>query len=225
MTAFLDALSNAQYWDMILQNTWITLIMLGFTWIFTILIGLPWGVALFLTSPKQLLASPNFYRIFSFITNILRSIPFLILIVVLLPLTFQIMGTKMGIKGAIFPLVVGSAPFFARLAETAFREIDRGVIEAAQSMGTPLRTIILKVLLPEARPSLIAATTVTGILILSYTAMAGTVGAGGLGDIAVRFGFHRNMSELMYLIVIVLIIMVQIMQWVGDWLVRHYTRK
>ncbi len=225
MTAFLDALSNAQYWDMILKNTWITLIMLGFTWLFTILIGLPWGIALFLSSPKQLLAAPNFYRVFSFITNILRSIPFLILIVVLLPLTFHLMGTKMGVKGAIFPLVVGSAPFFARLAETAFREIDRGVIEAAQSMGTPLHTIILKVLLPEARPSLIAATTVTGILILSYTAMAGTVGAGGLGDIAVRFGFHRNMSELMYLIVIVLIIMVQIIQWIGDWLVRHYTRK
>ena len=135
------------------------------------------------------------------------------------------MGTKMGIKGAIFPLVIGSAPFFARLAETSFREVDRGVIEAAQSMGTPLRTIIMKVLLPEARPSLIAGITITGILILSYTAMAGTVGAGGLGDIAVRYGFHRNMSELMYLIVIVLVIIVQLMQWIGDALVRHYTRK
>lgn len=92
-------------------------------------------------------------------------------------------------------------------------------------MGTPLKTIIFKVLLPEARPSLIAGITVTGILILSYTAMAGTVGAGGLGDVAVRFGFHRNMAELMYLIVIVLIIMVQVMQWTGDWLIRHYTRK
>ncbi len=225
MTDFLNALSNTQYWNIIWDNTLITLIMLGFTWAFTILIGLPWGIALFLSSPTQLLSSPKFYRIFSFITNILRSIPFLILIVVLLPLTFQLMGTKMGIKGAIFPLVIGSAPFFARLAETAFREVDKGVIEAAQSMGTPLRTIIVRVLLPEARPSLIAGITVTGILILSYTAMAGTVGAGGLGDVAVRFGFHRNMAELMYLIVIVLIIMVQIMQWVGDWLVRHYTRK
>ncbi|MHC5225699.1 methionine ABC transporter permease [Ignatzschineria sp. LJL83] len=225
MTNFIDALSNAQYWDLIWTNTLITLQMLGFTWLFTVLIGLPWGVLLFLTSPSQLLSSPKFYRIFSFLTNILRSIPFLILIVVLLPLTFQLMGTKMGIKGAIFPLVVGSAPFFARLAETAFREVDKGVIEAAQSMGTPLRTIILKVLLPEARPSLIAGITVTGILILSYTAMSGTVGAGGLGDIAVRFGFHRNMTELMYLIVIVLIVIVQLMQWLGDSLVRHYTRK
>lgn len=225
MTNFIEALSNTQYWDLIWTNTLITLQMLGFTWLFTVLIGLPWGVLLFLTSPSQLLSSPKFYRIFSFLTNILRSIPFLILIVVLLPLTFQLMGTKMGIKGAIFPLVIGSAPFFARLAETAFREVDKGVIEAAQSMGTPLRTIILKVLLPEARPSLIAGITVTGILILSYTAMSGTVGAGGLGDIAVRFGFHRNMTELMYLIVIVLIVIVQLMQWLGDSLVRHYTRK
>lgn len=225
MTNFIEALSNTQYWDLIWTNTLITLQMLGFTWLFTVLIGLPWGVLLFLTSSSQLLSSPKFYRIFSFLTNILRSIPFLILIVVLLPLTFQLMGTKMGIKGAIFPLVIGSAPFFARLAETAFREVDKGVIEAAQSMGTPLRTIILKVLLPEARPSLIAGITVTGILILSYTAMSGTVGAGGLGDIAVRFGFHRNMTELMYLIVIVLIVIVQLMQWLGDSLVRHYTRK
>lgn len=225
MTEFINALSNMQYWSIIWDNSVVTLIMLGFTWLFTILIGLPWGIALFLTSPSQLLSAPNFYRFFSIITNTLRSIPFLILIVVLLPLTFQLMGTKMGIKGAVFPLVIGSAPFFARLAETALREVDRGVIEAAQSMGTPLRTIILKVLLPEARPSLIAGVTVTGILILSYTAMAGTVGAGGLGDIAVRYGFHRNMSELMYMIVIVLIIMVQAMQWAGDWCVRHYTRK
>ncbi|MDM1545151.1 ABC transporter permease [Ignatzschineria indica] len=225
MTEFINALNNTQYWNIIWDNTLVTLIMLGFTWFFTILIGLPWGVALYLTSPTQLLSAPKFYRLFSFLTNTLRSIPFLILIVVLLPLTFKLMGTKMGIKGAIFPLVIGSAPFFARLAETSFREVDRGVIEAAQSMGTPLRTIIMKVLLPEARPSLIAGITITGILILSYTAMAGTVGAGGLGDIAVRYGFHRNMSELMYLIVIVLIIIVQIMQWVGDWLVRHYTRK
>ena len=225
MTEFINTLSNSQYWNIIWDNTIATLIMLGFTWLFTILIGLPWGVALYLTSPTQLLSAPKFYRLFSFLTNTLRSIPFLILIVVLLPLTFKLMGTKMGIKGAIFPLVIGSAPFFARLAETSFREVDRGVIEAAQSMGTPLRTIIMKVLLPEARPSLIAGITITGILILSYTAMAGTVGAGGLGDIAVRYGFHRNMSELMYLIVIVLIIIVQIMQWVGDWLIRHYTRK
>lgn len=225
MTEFINALNNTQYWNIIWDNTLVTLIMLGFTWFFTILIGLPWGVALYLTSPTQLLSAPKFYRFFSFLTNTLRSIPFLILIVVLLPLTFKLMGTKMGIKGAIFPLVIGSAPFFARLAETSFREVDRGVIEAAQSMGTPLRTIIMKVLLPEARPSLIAGITITGILILSYTAMAGTVGAGGLGDIAVRYGFHRNMSELMYLIVIVLVIIVQIMQWVGDWLVRHYTRK
>lgn len=225
MTEFINALNNTQYWNIIWDNTLVTLIMLGFTWFFTILIGLPWGVALYLTSPTQLLSAPKFYRLFSFLTNTLRSIPFLILIVVLLPLTFKLMGTKMGIKGAIFPLVIGSAPFFARLAETSFREVDRGVIEAAQSMGTPLQTIIMKVLLPEARPSLIAGITITGILILSYTAMAGTVGAGGLGDIAVRYGFHRNMSELMYLIVIVLVIIVQIMQWVGDWLVRHYTRK
>ncbi len=225
MSAFIEALGNTTYWTLIWDNTLVTLIMLGFTWLFTILVGLPWGVLLFLTAPHQLLASPNFYRGFSFITNILRSIPFLILIVVLLPLTFTLMGTKMGVKGAIFPLVVGSAPFFARLTETALREIDRGVIEAAQSMGTPLKTIIFKVLLPEARPSLIAGITVTGILILSYTAMAGVVGAGGLGDIAVRYGFHRNMSELMYLIVIVLIVMVQLMQWVGDKLVQHYTRK
>lgn len=129
MTDFLNALSNTQYWNIIWDNTLVTLIMLGFTWLFTILIGLPWGVMLFLASPGQLLSAPNFYRIFSFATNILRSIPFLILIVVLLPLTFQLMGTKMGIKGAIFLLSLALHHFLHALRKLPLEKSTKALLK------------------------------------------------------------------------------------------------
>ncbi len=208
-------------WD----NTLITLTMLGLSWFFTLFFGLLMGILLYLLSPGQLLEHRGLYPTLSLITNILRSIPFIILIVVLLPITKNIMGSAFGVRGVIFPLIVGATPFFAKLTESALREVDRGVIEAAESMGAPLRTIIWRVLIPEALPSLIAAATITAILLLSFTAMAGVVGGNGLGDLAVRYGFHRKQADVANFVVIILIIIAQTIQFTGNRLMLHFTRK
>lgn len=202
-----------------------TLQMLLASWILTTFFGIILGVILYLTSPKQLLANQIVYPILSIFTNVLRSIPFLILIIYLLPYTKMIMGTAFEVKGAILPLTVGAIPFFAKLVETSLREVNRGIIEAAVSMGTPLRTIIFSVLLREARPSLIAGATITGILLLSFTAMAGVVGAGGLGDLATRFGYQRNQPEITNFVIVIIIIIAQTIQLVGDIFMRRLTRK
>ncbi|SFB77685.1 D-methionine transport system permease protein [Marinospirillum celere] len=202
-----------------------TLLMLGGSLLFTVIFGLPLGVLLFLTGPKQLFQQKGFYAILSLITNILRSLPFIILLIVMIPVTVMITGTSLGVAGAIPPLVVGATPFFARLVETALREVDRGIIEATQAMGATTKQIIFNALLPEARPGIIAATTVTAITLVSYTAMAGVVGAGGLGDLAIRFGYQRFQTDVMVVTVLLLLVLVQILQSVGDRLVVHYSRK
>jgi len=143
----------------------------------------------------------------------------------MIPITVLITGTSLGVAGAIPPLVVGATPFFARLVETALREVDRGIIEATQSMGASTRQIITSALLPEARPGIFAAITVTAITLVSYTAMAGVVGAGGLGDLAIRFGYQRFQTDVMIVTVVLLVILVQILQTVGDRLVVHFSRK
>jgi D-methionine transport system permease protein len=144
---------------------------------------------------------------------------------VLIPTTMFLVGTSLGVMGAIPPLVIGCTPFFARLVETALREVDRGIIEATQAMGATPRQIIMRALLPEALPGIFAAVTVTAITLVSYTAMAGVVGAGGLGDLAIRFGYQRFQDNVMYVTVIILIIMVQVLQSIGDRLVVHFSRK
>ncbi|VFT20614.1 ABC transporter permease [Pseudomonas aeruginosa] len=163
--------------------------MLGGSLLFTVVLGLPLGVLLFLTGPRQMFEQKAVYTLLSLVVNILRSLPFIILLIVMIPLTVLITGTSLGVAGAIPPLVVGATPFFARLVETALREVDKGIIEATQAMGASTRQIIWNALLPEARPGIIAAITVTAITLVSYTAMAGVVGAGGLGDLAIRFGY------------------------------------
>lgn len=202
-----------------------TLIMLGGSLLFTIVLGLPLGVLLFLTSPKQMFDQKSLYSVLSLITNILRSLPFIILLIVMIPFTVMITGTSLGVAGAIPPLVVGATPFFARLVETALREVDRGIIEATQAMGATTKQIIISALLPEARPGILAAVTVTAITLVSYTAMAGVVGAGGLGDLAIRFGYQRFQTDVMVVTVVLLLVLVQILQMVGDRLVVHYSRK
>ncbi|MCF4997446.1 methionine ABC transporter permease MetI [Pseudomonas syringae] len=202
-----------------------TLQMLGGSLLFTVLLGLPLGVLLFLCSPRQLLANRVAYAIMSLMVNILRSLPFIILLIVMIPFTVMITGTSLGVAGAIPPLVVGATPFFARLVETALREVDRGIIEATQSMGATTRQIIMNALLPEARPGIYAAITVTAITLVSYTAMAGVVGAGGLGDLAIRFGYQRFQTDVMIVTVVLLLILVQVLQMVGDRLVVHFSRK
>ncbi|MET1079474.1 MAG: methionine ABC transporter permease [Pseudomonas sp.] len=211
------------------QEIWLatldTLLMLGGSLLFTVLLGLPLGVLLFLTSPRQLLEQRGLYALLSLLVNVLRSLPFIILLIVMIPFTVLLTGTSLGVAGAIPPLVVGATPFFARLVETALREVDRGIIEATQAMGASTRQIILNALLPEARPGILAAITVTAITLVSYTAMAGVVGAGGLGDLAIRFGYQRFQTDVMLVTVVLLLILVQILQSIGDRLVVHFSRK
>lgn len=219
-----DLLSNVDWYD-IGYATVETLLMLGGSLVFTVLLGLPLGVLLFLTSPRQLFEQKGFYAVLSLITNVLRSLPFIILLIVMIPVTVMLTGTSLGVAGAIPPLVVGATPFFARLVETALREVDRGIIEATQAMGATTKQIIFSALLPEARPGILAAVTVTAITLVSYTAMAGVVGAGGLGDLAIRFGYQRFQTDVMVVTVLLLLLLVQILQSVGDRLVVYYSRK
>ncbi len=202
-----------------------TLTMLGGSLVFTLLLGLPLGILLFLTSKRQLLAQPYVYGTLSFIVNILRSVPFVILLIIMIPFTVLLTGTSLGVAGAIPPLVVGATPFFARLVETALREVDRGIIEATQAMGASTSQIVFKALLPEAMPGMMAAVTVTAITLVSYAAMSGVIGGGGLGDLAIRFGYQRFQTDVMVVTVLLLLILVQILQMIGDWLVIHFSRK
>ncbi|MBA6115138.1 ABC transporter permease [Pseudomonas sp. NC26] len=212
-------------WPEILQACIDTLSMLGAALGFTVLFGLPLGVLLYLTGQRQLLANAPLYRLLSVLVNVLRSLPFIILLIVLIPLTTVIAGTSLGVRGTIPPLVVGCTPFFARLVETALREVDRGLVEASQAMGGSIRQIIWYTLLPEARTGLLAAITVTAIVLVDYTAMAGVIGGGGLGDLAIRFGYQRFQTDVMVVTVLLLIVLVQALQMGGDRLVRHFTRR
>ncbi|WAF88490.1 ABC transporter permease [Metapseudomonas otitidis] len=212
-------------WSEIAQACLDTLSMLVAALGCTVLLGLPLGVLLYLTGRRQLLESPRLYRVLSVLANVLRSMPFIILLIVLIPVTEVVTGTSLGVRGAIPPLVVGCTPFFARLVESALREVDRGLVEAVQSMGASTSQIILHTLLPEARTGLIAAVTVTAIVLVDYTAMAGVVGGGGLGDLAIRFGYQRFQTDVMVVTVLLLVLLVQALQMSGDRLVRHYTRR
>ena len=221
----MDELFTNIDWAEIGQATLDTLSMLGWSMLFTLILGLPLGVLLVLTSRRQLLEQPLVYGILSFVVNVLRSVPFIILLILMIPITVWLIGTSLGVEGAIPPLVVGAAPFFARLVETALREVDRGIIEATQAMGASLWQIVTRTLLPEALPGLIAATTVTAIALVSYTAMAGVIGGGGLGDLAIRFGYQRFQTDVMVVTVLLLLVLVQVLQMVGDRLVAHFSRR
>ncbi|GGM09085.1 methionine ABC transporter permease [Pseudomonas asuensis] len=224
MDAFLAFFADID-WPEIWQATLDTLQMLGWSMFFTVLLGLPLGVLLFLTGKRQLLEQPIVYGLLSFLVNVLRSIPFIILLILMIPVTVWLIGTSLGVEGAIPPLVVGAAPFLARLVETALREVDRGIIEATQAMGASLWQIVTRTLLPEALPGLIAAATVTAIALVSYTAMAGVIGGGGLGDLAIRFGYQRFQTNVMVVTVVLLLILVQVLQMVGDRLVVKFSRR
>ncbi len=201
-----------------------TLTMLGGSLTLTLLFGLPLGVALFLTSPQQLLASPRVYAGMSFAVNILRSLPFVILLIAMIPVTVLLTGTSLGVAGSIPSLVVAGIPFFGRLVESALREVDRGIIEASLAMGANTRQIVFGALLPEALPGILAAATVTSIALVSYTALAGVVGGGGLGDLAIRYGYQRFQLDVMFITIILLLLIVQALQTVGQRLVLHFSR-
>jgi D-methionine transport system permease protein len=211
-------------WADIAQATLDTMTMTGFSLFFTVLLGLPLGILLFVTGKNQLLEQRGVYALLSIVVNILRSVPFIILLIVLIPFTLLLVGTSLGVAGTIPPLVIGTTPFFARLVENVLREVDRGIIEACQAMGARNWQIIWHALLPEALPGLIAAGTVTTIALVSYAAMSGVIGGGGLGDLALRYGYQRFQTDVMVVTVLILILLVQVLQWAGDKLVLRFTR-
>ena len=202
----------AEYGGILAEGVWDTLLMTGLSTLLAYLIGLPMGVVMILTQPHGIRPNRAVNAVLGWVINIGRSLPFIILMIALFPFTKLVVGTKIGIKGAVVPLVVSAAPFIARMVETALSEVDAGVIEAAQSMGASTFQIVWKVYLPEAKPSLILGGSVVLIAIVGYTAMAGTMGAGGLGDLAIRYGHQRNVPSVMWVTVIFLIILVQVVQ-------------
>lgn len=216
---------SAINWTEIMDATVATLRMIAYSGIFTIILGLPLGIMLYLWGRSNNHFIRVVYSVLSFIVNILRSVPFIILMVALIPVSKSIMGTSIGVLGTIPALVIGAAPFFSRLVETALREVDRGVIEAAQGMGASTSQIVWRVLLPEARPGLLAGVTITIVTLVSYTAMSGMIGGGGLGDLAIRYGYYRYEKEVMIISVVLMVILVQLLQMAGDRLVQHFTRK
>nr|WP_325218501.1 methionine ABC transporter permease [uncultured Oscillibacter sp.] len=202
----------AEYGGILAEGVWDTLVMTVMSTLFAYLIGLPMGVLSVLSQPHGIRPHKAANAVLGWIINIGRSFPFAILMVALFPFTKLVMGTRLGLRGAILPLVVASAPFVARMVETSLSEVDAGVIEAAQSMGASTFQIVWKVYLPEAMPSLILGGSITLIAIVGYTAIAGMVGAGGLGDLAIRYGHQRNVPSVMWVTVVILVIIVQVVQ-------------
>ncbi|EPR13792.1 methionine ABC transporter permease [Ruminiclostridium papyrosolvens] len=201
-----------------------TLIMVAIATVIACVLGLLLGLILYITSSNLLYKNRIVNTLAGFIINIIRSIPFVILLVLLVPVTSKVVGTTIGPKAAAVPLTVASIAFFARLAEASFEEVDKGLIEAALAMGSGIKHIVSGVLLVEALPSLIRALTVTIISIIGYSAMAGTVGGGGIGDLAVRFGYYRYQMDVMLTTVILLIIVVQAIQVSGEKIAKLLTK-
>ncbi|MET3926946.1 methionine ABC transporter permease [Devosia sp. 2618] len=210
-----------QFWKATID----TLYMAGLAGTATFVLGLLIGTVLFLTSPGQLLANRLVYGALSLATNIFRSIPFIILIVLLIPVTRFLVGRMLGVNAALPALVVGAAPFYARLVEIAFREVSKGVIEATRSMGGGIGTIIFKVLIPEAGPGLASGLTVTLISLVGYTAMAGVIGAGGLGHLAYLEGFQRNNGDVTLAATGMVLVIVFAIQFVGDLATRKLDKR
>lgn len=203
-------------WDDMWQATYDTLYMTTIATVATFILGLAVGILLFLTSPKQLWANKLANFLTSSLVNIFRSIPFIVLIILLIPFTKFMLGTIRGVNAALPPLIIGAAPFYARMVLIALREIDKGVIEAARSMGAKTSTIIWKVLIPESMPALISGITVTAVTLVGYTAMAGIIGAGGLGNLAFMDGFQRSRDDVTQMATIIILVIVFIIQWIGD---------
>jgi D-methionine transport system permease protein len=202
-----------------------TLYMVGVSTLLGTLFGLPLGVLLAVTGRGELLPHPLFNRVAGAVVNATRSTPFIILVVAIIPFTRLIAGTSLGTTAAIVPLTVAAIPFIARLIEGAVREVDRGLIEAAEAMGaTPLQ-IVRKVLLPEALPGIVLGLTLAVVSLIGYSAMVGAVGGGGLGDLGIRYGYQRFLPEVMAAVVIVLIVLVQLVQSAGDRLARRVNKR
>jgi ABC-type metal ion transport system, permease component len=203
-------------WDQLWSATQETLYMTALSGVATFVLGIVLGLALFLTTRGGLFQNRTVYSVISIVVNVFRSIPFIILIVLLIPFTKTIVGTILGANAALPALIVGAAPFYARLVEIALREVDKGVIEATRSMGARLSTLVFRVLLPESSPALVSGITVTLIALVSYSAMAGVIGAGGLGNLAYLEGFQRNHGDVTLVATVTILIIVFIIQFCGD---------
>lgn len=216
---------NSQIVVMLLEGIRDTLYMTLASTLLGYVFGLPMGILLAVTDREGICPNAFCYKVLDVLANIVRSIPFLILLILLIPFTRALVGKSYGSTATIVPLVIAAIPFIARMVESSVKEVDRGVIEAARSMGAGNFTIIVKVLLVEARTSLIVGSTIALGTILGYSAMAGTVGGGGLGDIAIRYGYHRYQADIMIVTVILLIILVQIFQTVGMKVASHLDKR
>lgn len=211
--------------SMLMEGTWATLYMTLVSTLFGYVVGLPLGIILAVTDKEGIKPNVVIYKILDFIVNLTRSVPFLILLIVVMPLTKLIVGKSYGAAATIVPLTIAAAPFIGRMVESSLKEVDKGVIEAAQSMGAGTFTVIWKVLLAEARTSLLVGVTIAIGTILGYSAMAGVVGGGGLGDIAIRYGYYRYETGIMIVTLVVLVILVQILQGIGMMLSKKLDRR
>ena len=208
-------------WD----SLWETLIMVGASGVLGALVGVPLGVFLRLTDQGGILPQRGANMVVGGVVNAVRSTPFIILLVAIIPFTRWVTGTSIGTWAAVVPLTLAVAPFIARLVETALREVDNGLVEAAQSMGASTWQIVWKVLLPEALPGIVAGLTISLVSLTGYSAMAGAVGGGGLGDLGIRYGYQRFLPDVMLAVVVILIVFVQVIQSLGDWVVRRMSHR
>jgi D-methionine transport system permease protein len=212
---------NGPLLELFATSMWETLVMVGISGLAGALIGVPLGVLLRLTDRGGVRENAPVNRTVGGIVNAVRSTPFIILLVAIIPFTRFVTGSSIGTAAAVVPLTLAAAPFVARLVETALREVDHGLVEAAQAMGATTSQIVWKVLLPEALPGIVAALTITLVSLTGFSAMAGAIGGGGLGDLGIRYGYQRFLPEVMAAVVLVLIVFVQLVQSAGDWLVRR----
>ena len=211
--------------ELFATSLWETVVMVGISGVVGALIGVPLGVFLRLTDHGGVLENGPLNKVVGWIVNAARSTPFIILLVAIIPLTRLIVGSSIGTAAAVVPLTLAVAPFMARLVETALREGDNGLVEAAQSMGATTSQIVWKVLLPEAMPGIVAGMTISFVSLTGYSAMAGAVGGGGLGDLGIRYGYQRFLPDVMLAVVLILIFFVQAIQSLGDWAVRRLSHR
>lgn len=216
---------SSQLIDLLVTSLLETLLLVGVPSLIAVIIGIPLGVILVVTARGAMLQNLTVNRVLGAVVNITRSVPFIILMVAIIPFTRFIAQTSIGTTAAIVPLSVAAIPFMARIAENAMREVDSGLLTAARAMGASPLQIIVKVLLPESLPGLVAATIVTIISLIGYSAMAGAIGGGGLGDVGIRYGYQRFQPEVMLAVVVVLVVLVQFVQGLGDWLVRRMSHR
>ena len=215
----------AEYGELLVTGTLATLWMVFASTVLAHLIGLPIGIVVVVTDRGLLMPNKTIHFILEGIINIGRSIPFIILMIALIPFTRLVVGTSLGVNATIVPLVIAAVPFVARLVEGALKEIPTGVIESSQAMGASLRRIVLGVMVPESLPALVRGLSLTAITLVGYSAMAGAIGGGGLGDIAIRYGYHRYQTDVMFVTIVLLILLVQAIQAAGNTLARRLDKK